>query len=209
MTEIYMYGESPFPSDEKLDSLCREIHAANVEAGWWSDLQTGESTLETRNRPEMLMLSVSELSEASDGWMTNEPDDKLGHLPMFDVELSDIAIRLFDTMGAYESILGRPTIGWRVARERAERTGSMMRNETTNGALMLIVNELSKAMEHFRKGRIEQYVQAMADAQMCVFKLAEQRGILLLDIIDQKRAFNRNRADHKIENRRAEGGKQF
>lgn len=47
-----------------LSALADRVHADNVTAGWWSDLNTGESTLHTRNVPEMLMLMliVSEIA---------------------------------------------------------------------------------------------------------------------------------------------------
>ena len=93
-----------------LSALCREIHASNVIAGWWSDLKTGESILATRNRPEMLMLAVSELAEAAEG-IDLRPDDKLPHRAMFDVELGDFVIRQLDQIGA-EVSLGAEMPAW-------------------------------------------------------------------------------------------------
>ena len=78
--------------------LCRDIHADNQSAGWWTNLATGEPL--DRNRAEILMLIVSELSEASEGREQGLQDDKLPHLPMWQVELADTAIRLGDIIGA-------------------------------------------------------------------------------------------------------------
>ena len=50
-----------------INELCQEIHEDNVKAGWWTDPKTGQSIKETRNVPEMLMLIVSEVSEAMEG----------------------------------------------------------------------------------------------------------------------------------------------
>lgn len=83
-----------------LNELCREIHEDNVKAGWWTDPKTGQSIKETRNVPEMLMLIVSEVSEAMEGARKDLPDDKLPHRKMFEVELADACIRIFDLAGA-------------------------------------------------------------------------------------------------------------
>ncbi len=83
-----------------LNELCREIHEDNVKAGWWTDPKTGESIKDTRNVPEMLMLIVSEVAEALEGLRKDLPDDKLPHRKMFEVELADTCIRIFDLAGA-------------------------------------------------------------------------------------------------------------
>lgn len=194
----------PAPINRDLAALAVEIHASNVAAGWWTDLKTGESTLATRNRPEMLMLAVSELAEAADGAM-GDPDDKLPHLPMYDVELADFVIRQLDTIGAEVSLgatmprfdlPGRYGIGYLRSVSREER-------------LMTLVCQLSIAMEHYRKGRVQEYVNAMSVGVLIAFRIAEVEHIDLFDVIAQKRKFNATRADHKVENRKAAGGKAF
>lgn len=188
-----------------LGDLCRDIHASNLVAGWWTDLKTGESIVATRNRPEMLMLAVSELAEAADGAL-GEPDDKLPHLPMYDVELGDFVIRALDQIGAEVSLgaemplfiqyAGQYGIGHLRADSRPER-------------LMELVCCCAKAMEHYRKGRIRDYVTALSIGVMIAFRIAEIEHIDLLDVIAQKRAFNATRPDHKVENRVKDGGKAF
>lgn len=183
-------------------ALAREIHADNVKVGWWTNIQTGESTLTTRNRPEMLMLSVSELAEAAQG-AQGMADDKLKHLPMYDVELADFAIRQFDQIGAEVSVgATMPSFGLMVPTKR-------LRPMSRSDRLMHLVGEMAAAMENYRKGRIVAYMQCMADAVFTVFQISEIEGIDLLDIIRQKRAFNATRADHQVANRLKEGGKAF
>lgn len=128
-----------------LNALAEKIHADNVEAGWWTNVATGESILHSRNVPEMLMLIVSEIAEAMEGQRKNLMDDKLPHRPMLQVELVDAVIRILDLAGS------------RMAIER----------ETS----------------------------------------IEEHGFG--DIFEEKRSFNRDRADHKIENRVKAGGKAF
>lgn len=122
-------------STHALNNLSKDIHQSNVEAGWWTDLKTGESTVKTRNVGELLCLVHSEISEAMEGHRKGLQDDKLPHRRMFEVEIADALIRIFDLAGAH--------------------------NLDLDGA------------------------------------------------VREKRAFNKARADHKIENRKAAGGKAY
>lgn len=79
-----------------LDVIAARVHEANHN--WWHNLQTGERL--QRNIGEMLMLVTSELAEALEGDRKNLQDDKLSHRKMFDVEIVDALIRIFDIAGA-------------------------------------------------------------------------------------------------------------
>jgi len=79
-----------------LNELSKRCHEANKT--WWVDLKTGET--KDRNTGELLMLCVSELAEAMEGHRKSLPDDKLPHRSMFEVELADCLIRIFDLAGA-------------------------------------------------------------------------------------------------------------
>lgn len=79
-----------------LNQIAREIHLNNKK--WWIDINTGEQL--KRNVGELLMLCTSELAEALEGDRKNLMDDKLPHRKMFDVEIVDTFIRLFDIAGA-------------------------------------------------------------------------------------------------------------
>lgn len=80
-----------------LNTLCRDCHTENLH--WWHNPATGERLI--RNKGEMLMLMVSEISEAMEGERKNLMDDKLPHRKMAEVELADVLIRIFDYAGAY------------------------------------------------------------------------------------------------------------
>lgn len=77
-----------------------------TQAGWWTDIETGESRVGKRNRPEMLMLMVSELSEAMEGLRKDKMDDHLPYRKMEEVELADCVIRIFDYAHAHGYDLG-------------------------------------------------------------------------------------------------------
>ena len=82
-----------------LNELRDHIHQVNVEAGWWTDLQTGLK--KDRNVGELLCLVHSEISEAMEGHRKNLMDEKLPHRKAFEVEIADALIRIFDLAGAH------------------------------------------------------------------------------------------------------------
>ena len=83
--------------NKTLNQMAAEQHAAN--ATWWHDPATGERLV--RNKGELLMLIVSEISEAMEGERKSLMDDKLPHRKMAEVELADALIRIFDYAGAF------------------------------------------------------------------------------------------------------------
>ncbi len=89
---------------EIINNLVKEVHSKNIEAGWWNDPETGESLLNHKFTPYVvgtkLMLTVTELAEATEGYRKDLMDDKLPHRKMVDVEIADTIIRLLDLAGA-------------------------------------------------------------------------------------------------------------
>ena len=75
-----------------INQIACTVHADNHK--WWVNLETGAPI--HRNVGEMLMLVVSEISEAMEGHRKNLPDDKLTSRTMLEVELADAMIRICD-----------------------------------------------------------------------------------------------------------------
>jgi NTP pyrophosphatase (non-canonical NTP hydrolase) len=84
--------------------LNQQCHGAAVAGGWWHDPRSGERI--QRNTGEMLMLITSEVAEAMEGHRKDLMDDKLPHRKMFEVELADAVIRIFDLAGSEGFELG-------------------------------------------------------------------------------------------------------
>ena len=89
-----------------INEMAKDIHQRNIDAGWWTDLETGESLIGKRNKGELLMLVVTEVAEAYEGVRKNLMDDKLPHRKMIEVELADVFIRIFDIAGSEGLDLG-------------------------------------------------------------------------------------------------------
>lgn len=82
--------------------------------------------------------------------------------------------------------------------------------------LMLVVSEVSEAMEGHRKGLMDDKLPhrpmievELADALIRIADLAGALGLDLGGAIAEKLEFNASRQDHKPENRRADGGKKY
>lgn len=82
--------------------------------------------------------------------------------------------------------------------------------------IALIHSEVSEALEGLRKGNMDTHLpdrQAieveLADAMIRIMDLAGALQLDLAGAIVEKLAYNQQRADHKKENRDAEGGKKF
>jgi hypothetical protein len=97
--DIHVGLEDP---EKALREITTMIGEGNVKAGWWT-----EQNVDLRACPytqhviaTKLMLVCTEVSEGMEGWRKSQKtikmDDHLPNRPMFEVELADAHIRLFD-----------------------------------------------------------------------------------------------------------------
>lgn len=98
------------------------------------------------------------------------------------------------------------------------KTGERLKPEQVNigEKLCLVHSEVSEAMEGARKGLMDDHLphRKMIEVELAdaVIRILDLAGYLDLDIagaVIEKLAYNQQRADHKLDNRRAEGGKAF
>lgn len=94
-------------------------------------------------------------------------------------------------------------------------TGKLL-NRNKGEMLCLIHSEISEAMEGERKGLMDDHLPnrpmaevELADALIRICDYAGRFGYDLGGAVSEKLEYNRNRADHKIENRLQENGKKF
>lgn len=89
----------------KADALRNDPNKACEYSNEMLDL-LDEVADEGRNPLELLALCHSELSEALEGIRKDQMDDKLPHRKMFEVELADTLLRIFDIAGGFDLDIG-------------------------------------------------------------------------------------------------------
>lgn len=90
--------------EHKINELRDICYNASFEAGWHTNLETGE--LLERNKGEMIALIHSEVSEAMEGERKNLMDDHLPNRKMVEVEMADAVIRIMDYCGRWGYDIG-------------------------------------------------------------------------------------------------------
>lgn len=162
-----------------------------VPKGWWTDLETDEP--KERDFSELCMLIVTELAEAMEGIRKGCMDDHLPERKMAEVEIADAVIRLLDMAGGF---------GFKIQTSLPPMSEPMA---TTQGGYLLYIVEL--VCELNRTQTSKRSFVAGYFVQKCINFCADN-GYDLMSAIEEKLAYNHNREDHKLENRKAEGGKK-
>jgi hypothetical protein len=192
---------SPFQDTDimpDIEVLMDAFHGDAVAAGWHHDISTGQP--KARNFGEMLMLAVSELAEAMEGYRKKRMDDKLPHRLMLEVELADFVIRVCDTLMVLH---GR--------HPDTRSSAHLPRLTATNvsAALMQIVGRVAKADDAYEAKHLYVCAHHLVVAIALAVQFATQEQLDLPGALVEKRAFNRVRKDHGVAARLADGGKAF
>ena len=170
-------------------ALANDLHEFNVAKGWWDDYPNKKARYETA-----MMLTLTELAEATEGLRKDLMDDKLPQYKMFHVEVADAMIRLLDLFAAFETefsiCTGKIANYWErelTARSPVEQLWFVVCNATKRSSKLLTMT-------------------VMFEGLLGMVYLHE---IPIMEIIEAKMYFNAERADHKRENRAKKGGKSF
>ena len=196
-------------------AFSKVVHKANEK--WWRDPATGEPVKQNLGTKAMLM--ISELAEAMEGERKNLQDDKLPHRKMGEVELADFVIRVLDVLGAEQHELDRSVF----ITDHFSHVYKLINQRESDGSFSPHVVEVFKNIYD---------VNDPAEHLLCICKLVtsfygfsyksdlvvmitaaeyycEKFGYDLWAAVDEKMAYNAERADHKLENRMKEGGKKW
>lgn len=167
----------------------KEIHKLNAK--WWHD---ADGNRLDRNRGELLMLVVSELSEAMEALRKDLNDDKLPHRKGEEVELADAYIRLMDYASGFDIRLDT----WLI--DRRCKTGIDNRAENLFEIVRFVTDiwygEISK------DDKVSIVLSSIRD-------YAHQYNLDLDGAIAEKLEYNKTREDHTHAHRAGVGGKKF
>lgn len=172
-----------------LNKLAKRVH--RLHKNWWKDLKTGKPIL--RNKGELLMLTVTELSEAVEGIRKNLMDDKLPHRKMEEVEMADAAIRLLDFAGGFN--LRLTTL--------APQLGHCRENKAEH------ILDITRVVCDASIGRGARVATRISWALSRIDGYCQYHQLDLMGAIREKLQYNKTRKDHKLEARRQANGKRF
>lgn len=171
---------------ERLVKLRDEVHQLNQK--WWHDINTGARL--NRHPKELLMLTVSELSESLEGIRKNLLDDKLKHRFMEEVEMADAYIRLLDIAGGFNIDLL-----WIDNEDKCCDSKPNALFDITCGITMFYLSNGEQVSISGLLAMIRDYCEH--------FKWDLEAAVR------EKIEYNKVRLDHTHEARRQEGGKKF
>jgi uncharacterized membrane protein len=173
-----------------INLLVKETHAASVEAGWWTDLTTGEPL--PADIPLKTVLIHSEISEAMEGDRKNLQDNKLPHRKMFEVELADAVIRSGDLAGKLGKNFGLIFIE-EMQNPDFVRTDGVLRSDSIQAALCKLHCASSSVFTAGRFGRNNAFEDAsrkIARLLIETIRTAKYANLDLGGAIAEKMEFN-------------------
>lgn len=180
-----------------INEMSAKIHADNVAAGWWPEGQC---------LTEKLQLISTEIAEATEGARKDLMDDHLPTRKMFEVELADTLIRLFDFAGHVKIEI--PTLN-EYYFAAVDNMMDTMRPNTIGSQLFNLNIDLVRFALALSSDKADEVVMVYAEFLVKVAAINSLHGLDVVGAMHEKLAYNQKRADHKLENRAKDGGKKF
>lgn len=178
------------------NELAKQIHDQNKAVGWWDNPDRCKLTL--------LQLVSTEIAEATEAERKDLMDDHLPHRKGGEVELADALIRLLDMGGAY---------GWQYDHNNNEfegaKSATKFKDLEIGGkhyVLTMITCSIGLAILEEDGDDIAYSYSLVIDM---IQETANSQGYDIESALHEKLAYNKERQDHKRENRVKEGGKKF
>lgn len=180
-----------------INCLSENIYEQNKIAGWWD---------KPRSLSHCVQLASTEVAEASEGERKYLMDDHLPHHEMGKVELADILIRVLD-FGGHFRLCYEPKISKFL--NLRDRDNALEMHSDINALLSFFRIKQSPGLKAFCSIDLsydEIYSILIKTIINCYYKLGYTD---IFSVVEEKLNYNKNRADHKRENRAAEGGKKW
>lgn len=185
--------------DEKqINALTKEIHAQNVAVGWYES-----------KRPLITLLALinSELYEALEGYRKNLKDDHLPQYDNFAVEMADVLIRLYDLMG-YQNIEYQSNFSLSEQELEDLKEELIQTYDGEENLVPVFIMMMTLLVMEIETKKFEMSYTIFVD-QVHYFMKNVFGYSNFEEIIQAKLEYNKQRADHKLENRKKENGKRF
>ena len=186
--------------------MASEVHHENVIAGWWDQKRTPAT---------YSCLFMSELGEAVEGLRKVLMDDHLPQHPMWHVEIADFAIRVLDWIGQYDPdellAIADDMSDSKFVHKKTDPLDSIM-ELTWNVSFAYREMAILELIQHADYVDVDYINEAIEPLIACLsecLNIQKNNNFDLIQIIKEKREYNKTRADHKIENRQKENGKKF
>ena len=187
-----------------LNKKAIEIFEQNKAMGWWDDMN--------RCIYQTIQLINTEIAEATEGARKDLMDDHLPHRKMEEVELADVLIRTLDLGGRCGWVLNDDCLNDKAIKGAARKISKAALTAGRKhlgmcNIVCMISNSLILGDEYDSKSpETESYYTIL-----CLFVLSygESCGYDIISAMNEKIEYNKNRADHKRNNRNKEGGKKF
>jgi len=182
----------------RLNQYALDIYNHNRDVGWWPE------NPDDRDLYTCIQLIITEVAEATEGARKNLMDDHLPQYKMEAVELADALIRTLDLVGYWRTKYPGFMIKAASHHNLCNTAYSAAKQHL---GIVKAVTWLIDTHEGDKPLILQEDVSYLIGS---IIKVAENRGFSNIEeIMLAKINYNKQRADHKLENRAKEGGKKF